>query len=140
MPAPKRGSAALGPLGGYWRVVIAAVLLVGAFAFSGASGRAELGPVRAAFTLAFMGFGPGLAIMGILRLDDPVLDISIALALSLSLDTILATAMTLLHQWKPSRGLAIIAAVTVVAGLVQINQVRKVKQRTHTAAQAVEAQ
>jgi uncharacterized membrane protein len=88
--------------------------------------------VRATFTLAFFGFAPGLAIMGILRLDDLVLEISLALAVSLSLDTVLATRMTLFNGWHTGNGVLVMAAVTVAGALVQVNQVRQLKHRPAT--------
>lgn len=129
MRVPARGRAPLGPLGGYWRVAALGALLAGTFVFRGASGSAGLGPVRAAFTLAFLGIGPGLAIVGILRLDDLVAEFSLALAVSLSLDTLLATGMTLFGAWAPATGVLVMAAITVGGALIQVNQLRQLKHR-----------
>lgn len=139
MRASKRSPAPLGPMGGYWRVVIAGVLLAGTVVLHGASGTSGEGAARTAFTLAFLGFGPGLAIMGILRLDDRVLEIAIALALSLSLETLLATGMTMLHRWDPTGGLVAMGGLTVVAGAVQVVLVRRVKRRVNAPPEPAEA-
>lgn len=129
MSSTHRASAGLGPLGGYWRPGIVAVLVAGAFVFHGAATASGLGIVRGTFTLLLMGFGPGLAIMGVLRVDDLVLELSLALALSLAIDTLLAMAMILLHHWTPTSGLFMVMALSALGCLVQASQVRHLKAR-----------
>ena len=121
--------ARLGPLGGYWRIAVIGVLVVPTFLLSAASDVPSLGPVRAAVTLAFMAAGPGMALMGLLRLDDLLLELSLALALSLVLETIVALAMLLLKRWVPSAGLIVLEVVAVIGALAQANQVTRLKQR-----------
>ena len=115
-PAPPP-PASPGPLGGYWRIAVIAVLLVPTFALSAVSDVPSLDTIRAAVTLAFMAAGPGMALMGLLRLDDLLLELSLALALSLVLETIVAMAM--------------LEVVDVIGVLAQANQVSKLKQRNH---------
>jgi hypothetical protein len=105
------------------------VLVVPAIALHILSDVPSLDTVRAAVTLAFMAGGPGLALMGLLALDDLLLELSLALALSLVLETILAMAMLLLRHWVPSDGLIVLEVVTVIGALAQANQVSKLQQR-----------
>jgi len=126
-PSPP-SDAPLGPLGGYWRIAVIGVLLVPTFALSAVSDVHSLDPVRATVTLAFMAVGPGMALMGLLRLDDLLLELSLALALSLVLETIVAMAMLLLNHWVPAAGLAVLEILTVIGVLAQANQVTKLKQ------------
>ena len=127
-PAPP---AAAGPLGGYWRIAVIGVLLLPTFALSAVSDVHSLDAIRAAVTLAFMAAGPGMALMGLLRLDDLLLELSLALALSLVLETIVAMAMLVLNHWVPSAGLVVLEVVAVIGVLAQANQVTKLKQRNH---------
>ncbi|HEU5004408.1 MAG TPA: hypothetical protein VFW71_16745 [Actinomycetota bacterium] len=129
MSTSHRAAAGLGPLGGYWRPATVAILVAGAFAFHGAVTGSSLGAIRGTFTLLLMGFGPGLAIMGVLRVDDMVLELSLALALSLAIDTLLAMGMILLHHWSPTNGLFLVMAVSALGCLVQASQVRRLKAR-----------
>jgi hypothetical protein len=120
--------ARLGPLGGYWRIAVIGALLLPTFAFSAVSDVPSLDPVRATVTLAFMAAGPGMALMGLLRLDDLLLELSLALALSLVLETIIAMAMLLLKHWVPAAGLVVLEVVAVIGVLAQANQVTRLKQ------------
>jgi uncharacterized membrane protein (GlpM family) len=127
-PSPAATPAAPGPLGGYWRIAVIGVLLVPTFALSAVPDVHSLDAVRATVTLAFMAVGPGMALMGLLALDDLLLELSLALALSLVLETIIAMAMLLLKRWVPTAGLVVLEILTVIGVLAQANQVTKSKQ------------
>jgi len=105
------------------------VLLVPTFALSAVSDVHSLDAIRAGATLAFMAMGPGMALMGLLRLDDLLLELSLALALSLVLETILAMALLLLKHWVPADGLIVLELVAVIGALAQANQLYRLKQR-----------
>jgi CHASE2 domain-containing sensor protein len=111
--------------------VVVGVLLVPTLVLSGFTHVPGLGPARATATLAFMAGGPGLAVMGLLRLDDLLLELSLALALSLALDTIVAMALLLLGQWDPPMGLLVLEAVAAIGAVAQAYQVFGLKQRRH---------
>ncbi len=128
---PPASPGPLGPLGGYWRIAVIGVLLVPTFALSAVADVHSLDAIRAAVTLAFMAAGPGLALMGLLRLDDLLLELSLALALSLVLVTIVAMAMLVLNHWVPSAGLVVLEVVAVIGVLAQANQVSALRQRNH---------
>ena len=119
----------LGPLGGYWRVAVIGVLLVATVMLHALSGVPSLDAIRAGVTLAFMAAGPGMAFMGLLRLDDLLLELSLALALSLVVETIIAMALLLLKHWVPSHGLIVLEVLTAIGALAQISQIYTLKQR-----------
>ena len=119
----------LGPLGGYWRVAVIGGLLAGTVVLQALPGVPSLDAIRAGVTLAFMAAGPGMAFMGLLRLDDLLLEFSLALALSLVVETIIAMALLLLKHWVPSHGLIVLEVVTAIGALAQANQVYKLKQQ-----------
>jgi hypothetical protein len=123
-PAP----VVLGPLGGYWRIAVIGGLLVATLVLQALSPVHSLDGIRAGVTLAFMAAAPGMALIGLLRLDDLLLELSLALALSLVLETIIAMAMLLLNRWVPAAGLAVLEILTVIGVLAQANQVTKLKQ------------
>ena len=122
----------LGPLGGYWRVAVIGGLLVATAALQAVSAVQSLDAIRAGVTLAFMAAAPGMALMGLLRLDDLLLELSLALALSLVLETIIAMALLLFRHWVPSHGLIVLEVLAGVGALAQANQVTKLKRRTHS--------
>jgi hypothetical protein len=126
-PAP----VVLGPLGGYWRLAVIGGLLVATLALQALSGVGSLDAIRSGVTLAFMAAAPGMALMGLLRLDDLLLELSLALALSLVLETIIAMALLLLKHWVPSHGLIVLEVVAAIGALAQANQVTKLKARNH---------
>lgn len=129
MSTSHRAGTGLGPLGGYWRPVVVAVLVAGALAFHKATAGTGLGYMRGTFTLLLLGFGPGLAVMGVLRMDDLVLEFSLVLALSIAIDTLLAMGMILLHHWSPSNGLLLIMAFSMLGCLVQASQVGRLRTK-----------
>lgn len=126
---PQLPSLRLGPFGGYWRVAIIGVLLAGTVVLHGIHGGKVVSGVSAGVTLAFLAAGPGLALMGLLRLDDLVLEISLAVALSLAVETILAMVMLLLRHWVPGNALAAVGLVAAAGAAAQANQVAKLKRR-----------
>jgi hypothetical protein len=119
----------LGPLGGYWRVAVIGGLLGATVVLHALSSVGSLDAIRAGVTLAFMAVGPGMALMGLLRLDDLLLELSLALALSLVVETIIAMALLLLKHWVPSHGLIVLEVVTAIGALAQASQVYTLKQR-----------
>jgi transposase InsO family protein len=73
---------------------------------------------RAVLVLAFCLIIPGWALVRLFSLDDRLSDLTLAVALSFSLETILATFMLYAGIWSPKWGLAALAGVSV--GLVAV--------------------
>lgn len=71
-------------------------------------------PVRAALVLAFLLFGPGLAIAELLGVRGPVAQLALAVGASLAIDTIVATALLYLEQYSYELAFAIVVALTGV--------------------------
>lgn len=71
------------------------------------------GPLRPGLVLAFLTIGPGLAWARSLRLRDPIVLGTVAVALSLSLDALVAIAMLYGGVWSPEGGMVVLAALTV---------------------------
>jgi hypothetical protein len=76
-------------------------------------------PLRSSVTLLFLVFIPGLAVVRFLRLTDPVLRLSLAVATSLALDVVVSIVMIYAGSWTPRTALVGIAAVAVIAAAAE---------------------
>jgi uncharacterized membrane protein len=98
-----RGSALLG-------AIAAAGVLAAILAAAGASGAP-----RAIVALPFLLIGPGLAWVRLLRLDDPMTELALAVTVNLALEAIVATALLVTGLWSPGLALAMMVAITLAA-------------------------
>lgn len=73
------------------------------------------GAPRAIAALLFLLIGPGLACVRLLRLDDPLTELALAVAVSLALETIVATALLATGYWSAGAALAALVAITLAA-------------------------
>ena len=71
-------------------------------------------PLRAPVVAAFLLLCPGTAFVRLLRIGDPVATLTLALALSVALDGIVAGTMLYAGAWSPEQGLVILMALTVL--------------------------
>jgi hypothetical protein len=76
-------------------------------------------PIRTVLTLWFLMVCPGMACVRLLRLRRPLYEWSLAIALSLALDMLVAEAPLYLGWWSPRAGLLVLLWLTVGAGFVQ---------------------
>lgn len=81
-------------------------------------------PIRAALTLWFLMVCPGMACVRLLRLGRPVYEWSLAIALSLALDMLVAEVPLYLGWWSPRASLMVLMWLTVGAGFIQLEIVR----------------
>lgn len=77
-------------------------------------------PVRAGLVLAFLLFGPGLAIAEVLDIRDPVQQIGIAVGVSLAVDTIASVTLLYTGLFSAELAFAVIVAVTFAAIIVAV--------------------
>jgi uncharacterized membrane protein len=75
---------------------------------------------RAAIVFAFLLFCPGMAFVGLLGLDDRLTELILAIALSLTLDTLTAMVMLYIGVWSPLGGLMALAGQSVVGSTLQV--------------------
>lgn len=96
-------------------LLLAVVLaLAGAFAAGWAS------TPRAVLAVAFLLACPGLAIAPLIGLAGVPATLTVAVVLSISLDTIVAAALLYAGAWSPATAFAILASVTVAGAAAQI--------------------
>ncbi|MDQ3781242.1 MAG: DUF1616 domain-containing protein [Chloroflexota bacterium] len=101
---------------GFWPTVI----LLSATAL-GVSVFADLqSPLRAILALGFLFVCPGMAFVPLLRVEDVLTELSLGVALSLSLDALVAGTMLYAGLWSPEWGLALLIVVSLVGALLQI--------------------
>jgi uncharacterized membrane protein len=106
---PTAVSSALALMG--W-LVLALTLLVGQ-------------PVRTIVVFAFVLTGPGIAIIRLLPLRNPLEQAVLALALGMSLATLVAEAAAIAHILRPTLVLAILAGFCTAAALTEMTQAAK---------------
>jgi hypothetical protein len=70
-------------------------------------------PVRSALVAAFVFLCPGLALVRLLRLEEPLFELTLGIALSLALAGLVSVALLYAHAWSPGKGLAILAAIAL---------------------------
>ncbi len=76
-------------------------------------------PVRHVVALWFLFTCPGMALVPLLEIDDPVFEWSLIVATSLAVDAIVAVAMVYADVWSPMSGLLVIMLLTLLGALVQ---------------------
>ena len=72
-------------------------------------------PLRALLVLAFLFFGPGLALTTLLQIRDPVQQFALAVATSLAVDALVAVSLLYLAIYTYKLGFAIVATITAAA-------------------------
>jgi type II secretory pathway component PulF len=80
----------------------------------------DVQPLRAPISLSFLLICPGLAWVRLLGLQEVVAEWTLAVVLSLALDTIVAETMLYAGAWSPDRSLAVLASLSVAGALAQI--------------------
>lgn len=99
-----------------WPVVI----VVGALASAWLVYYDIAGPVRAVVTLGFLLICPGMAYIPLLRLKQPAYAVILAVALSLALDLLAATAVLYGGWWSPSLILGILIVLSLIGAFGQV--------------------
>ena len=99
------------PRGAAWTRLAVLVLLVLA-AVAVASDLQS--PARSAVTLAFLLLGPGLALADVLRVDDALQRLSLAIGASLAIDTLVAVGLLYVERYSYELAFGIVAAITAL--------------------------
>jgi uncharacterized membrane protein len=77
-------------------------------------------PLRPAFVLPFVLFLPGMSLVRLLGIRDPVTVIMLAMATSLALAAVVAGAMVYTGTWSPVGGLLGLTLLTLAANLSEV--------------------
>jgi hypothetical protein len=74
-------------------------------------------PLRTLVVIWFLTVCPGLAIVGLLRLRDPWLQVALVPALSLAVDAIVGGTLSYAGLWSPAAGVLILVVISVGGAL-----------------------
>jgi uncharacterized membrane protein len=98
-----------------WRRAWPAVILISTVA-AGVASLLSLPPaVRAPLVLWFAAMCPGLALVRLLHFDDRLIEVVLAVALSIAVDGIVAAAFLYSGHWSPPAIMASLIAITICA-------------------------
>ena len=79
-------------------------------------------PVRVAFAFWFLLVCPGMALVRLLRLKDVIVELTLAVALSLALDALVASALVYTGLWSSKSSLAILIAISIAGAAAQLKR------------------
>jgi uncharacterized membrane protein len=77
-------------------------------------------PVRPLVAFWFLLICPGMAFVPLLRVKERLTEVTVAIALSIALDTIVSETMVLTKRWAPEWALFLLICMAVVGAVLQI--------------------
>lgn len=77
------------------------------------------GPVRGVLALWFFLTCPGMAMVGLLEITDPLAEVVLAIALSVAIGMLLALAMLVTHTWSPDAAMVILLTLSGLGAAAQ---------------------
>lgn len=97
------------------------VAIVLSAALAGAAFAARLGPpLQPIAAFWFLLVCPGMAYIRLVRIATPLVELALAVALSLALDTLVAEAFVLAGRWSAAGALATLIALSLVGAALQV--------------------
>src|SRR5438067_10253994 len=112
-------------------VIVVSTLGVSVVAFADAHS-----PLRPLLALWFLGICPGMAFVRLLDIKEGYVQLTLAVALSLTLDTIVATVLLYAHLWSPTHILGLVAGLSLGAVALDVAVVHRTKRRAGSADQS----
>lgn len=79
-------------------------------------------PLRVALTFAFFLICPGMAFVRLLGLNEWLTELTLAVALSFALNTLLSEALVFAEIWSPQLGGMVLIALTLIGALIQLSR------------------
>ena len=77
-------------------------------------------PIQAMVAFWFLLICPGMAFVRLLRIEERLIEVTVAIALSIALDTIVSETMVLTKRWAPEWALFLLICMAVVGAVLQI--------------------
>jgi uncharacterized membrane protein len=96
-----------------------AIIVVSSLALALAVALDAHGVAREVLALWFFLTCPGLSVVGLLDIDDPLAEGVLAVAVSIAIGILIALAMVLTHTWSPDAGLAIALTLSLLGAILQ---------------------
>jgi uncharacterized membrane protein len=101
-----------------WPIIIAtSAVVIGVLVFGDVDS-----PIRPIIALWFLVFCPGIALVRLLRLQEVWAEVTLAAAVSLSLDVGVASMLVYSGYWSPKLGLAILISVSMLGAALQLRE------------------
>jgi uncharacterized membrane protein len=75
---------------------------------------------RPVVTLAFLAICPGMALLPLVRIDEPLSELVLAIGLSVALDTIVAASTLYAGAWSPDGALVILVVISAAGSVLQL--------------------
>jgi uncharacterized membrane protein len=98
------------------------VMIASALTLSAAIALGAHGLVRGVLALWFLLTCPGMAIVGLLEIEDRLAEVLLAVALSIAIGMLLGLAMVLGHLWSPDAAAGLLIVLTLVGAVVQVRR------------------
>lgn len=76
-------------------------------------------PLRPAIIFWFMLFCPGMAFVRLLQIEDRLMELTVAIALSIGIDTVVSETMVLAQRWSSELGLIVLAGLSLAGVMLQ---------------------
>jgi hypothetical protein len=96
------------------------VAIVSALAVTGALVFDLDNPLRGALVFWFLLACPGMAVVTVLRIIDPLFEMVASVGLSLALGAAVAESLLYLHLWSPWLGLLVLVTLTITAASISL--------------------
>ena len=78
------------------------------------------GPIRPLVTAGFLLSGPGLALVPLARLRDPLVEVVAVVAVSLVLDLLVSMTLLYVGVWTWQRAIVVLGSLVVLGAVVQV--------------------
>ena len=102
-----------------------ALIIISAVAACVAMAGNVIAPLRIILVAWFMLVCPGLAYVRLLQLNHWLTNLMLVIALSLTIDTLVAEGMVLARIWSPLGGLLVIGLLSIVGAALQLYMSRR---------------
>jgi len=96
-------------------IILLSAIAVGIVTFSNSTS-----PARPFIALWFLCICPGMAVVPLLRLREGFIEVTLAIALSFAIDTVVALTMLYTELWLPKWGLAAVICLSIVGAALQM--------------------
>jgi hypothetical protein len=77
-------------------------------------------PIQAMVAFWFLLVCPGMSFVRLLQIEERLTELTVAIALSIALDTVVSETMVLTKRWSPEWGLFVLICMSVAGAALQI--------------------
>jgi hypothetical protein len=100
----------------WWPIIIIASAIGAGLTMVGNIGL----PIRPIITFWFLLICPGMAFVRLLHIEERLTELTLAIALSIATDTIVAETMLYAGVWSPQWGLVVLIGISIAGVVLQI--------------------